>query len=121
MVVHKGSIVVLGVRSHSRAVTDAEVVAFEAMTEIRASETEHFELPASFDVSQYVHGFGGVLQTMLASAIAPEGPSERDREVAELLESIWFSALVGWASGTSADADIGRIMQRAAALLLPAP
>jgi AcrR family transcriptional regulator len=71
------------------------------------------------DVSQYVHGFGGVLQAMLASAIAPEGPTARDREVAELLESIWFSALVGWASGTSADADIGRIMQRAARLLLP--
>jgi AcrR family transcriptional regulator len=72
------------------------------------------------DVAQYVHGFGGVLQAMLASAIAPEGPGERDREVAELLESIWFSALVGWASGTSSDADIGRIMQRASKLLLPA-
>jgi AcrR family transcriptional regulator len=70
------------------------------------------------DVSQYVHGFGGVLQSMLASAIAPNGPTARDREVAELLESIWFSALVGWASGTSTDADIGRIMQRASKLLL---
>ena len=46
--------------------------------------------------------------------------TDRDREVAELLESIWFSALVGWASGTSADGDIARIMQRAAKLLLPA-
>jgi TetR/AcrR family transcriptional regulator, cholesterol catabolism regulator len=72
------------------------------------------------DVSQYVHGFGGVLQSMLASAIAPDGPTARDREVAELLESIWFSALVGWATGTSTDADIARIMQRAARLLLPA-
>jgi TetR/AcrR family transcriptional regulator, cholesterol catabolism regulator len=72
------------------------------------------------DVSQYVHGFGGVLQAMLASAIAPDGPGARDREVAELLESIWFSALVGWASGTSSDGDIGRIMHRASRLLLPA-
>ena len=72
------------------------------------------------DVSQYVHGFGGVLQSMLASAIAPDGPTPRDREVAELLESIWFAALVGWATGTSTDADIARIMQRAARLLLPA-
>src|SRR5512143_3424064 len=71
------------------------------------------------DVSQYVHGFGGVLQAMLASAIAPDGPTGRDRDVAELLESIWFSALVGWASGTMADGDIGRIMRRACRLLLP--
>jgi len=72
------------------------------------------------DVSQYVHGFGGVLQSMLASAIAPEGPTTRDREVAELLEGIWFSALVGWAAGTASDADIARIMQRASRHLLPA-
>jgi AcrR family transcriptional regulator len=72
------------------------------------------------DVSQYVHGFGGVLQTMLASAIAPDGPTMRDREVAELLEGIWVSALVGWAAGTSTDADMARIMQRAARHLLPA-
>ena len=42
----------LGARSQARAPSDAEVVAFDAMTEIRASETEHFELPASFDVAQ---------------------------------------------------------------------
>ena len=70
------------------------------------------------DVSQFVHGFGGVLQRMLASAIAPDGPTARDREVAELLESIWFAALIGWASGTTADGDIGRIMRRACGLLL---
>jgi TetR/AcrR family transcriptional regulator, cholesterol catabolism regulator len=70
------------------------------------------------DVAQFVHGFGGVLQTMLASAIAPDGPTVRDREVAELLESIWFSALIGWASGTAADGDVGRIMRRACGLLL---
>lgn len=73
------------------------------------------------DVSQFVHGFGGVLERMLASAIAPEGPTARDREVAELLESIWFAALVGWASGTTADGDIRRIMRRACGLLLPEP
>jgi len=71
------------------------------------------------DVSQFVHGFGGVLERMLASAIAPDGPTERDHEVAELLESIWFTALVGWASGTTSDGDIGGIMRRACGLLLP--
>ncbi len=72
------------------------------------------------DVSQYVHGFGGVLQTMLASAIAPDGATNRDREIAELLEGVWFAALVGWAAGSSSDADIARVMQRASRLLLPA-
>jgi AcrR family transcriptional regulator len=99
------------------------------ITDLTATMTANRELTVALlrallsgkrDVSQYVHGFGGVLQAMLASAIAPDGPTARDREVAELLESIWFSALVGWASGTSADGDIARIMQRAAKLLLPA-
>ena len=71
------------------------------------------------DVSQYVHGFGGVLQAMLASAIAPDGPTDRDRDVADLLASIWFSALVGWASDPTADGDINPIMRRACRLLLP--
>jgi AcrR family transcriptional regulator len=99
------------------------------ITELTATMTANRELTVALlrallsgkpDVSQYVHGFGGVLQAMLASAIAPAGPRQRDREVAELLESIWFSALVGWASGTLSDADISRIMQRAAKLLLTA-
>ncbi len=60
MVVHKGSIVCLGARSQGRATTEAEVVPFEAMTELRASETEHFELPTSFDVTHYVHGEFGL-------------------------------------------------------------
>lgn len=60
MVVHKGSIVVLGARSHARAADGAEVVPIEAMTDIRSSETEHFELPESFDVAHYVHGEFGL-------------------------------------------------------------
>jgi TetR/AcrR family transcriptional regulator, cholesterol catabolism regulator len=71
------------------------------------------------DVSQYIKGFGDVLQAMLASAIAPEAPTTRDREVAELLENIWFTALVGWATGTTADDHISEIMQKATRLLLP--
>jgi len=71
------------------------------------------------DVSQYIQGFADVLQAMLASAIAPEDPTARDREVAELLENIWFTALVGWATGTTGDDHIGEIMQKATRLLLP--
>jgi TetR/AcrR family transcriptional regulator, cholesterol catabolism regulator len=99
------------------------------ITDLTATMTANRELTVALlrsllsgkrDVSQYVHGFGGVLQAMLASAIAPDGPTVRDREIAELLESVWFSALIGWASGTFSDADIGRIMRRASRLLLPA-
>ena len=62
--------------------------------------------------------FRTVLQTMLATAIAPKGSTKRDHEVAELLESIWFTALIGWAIGTDPDAHIGEIMRRSTRLLL---
>ncbi len=60
MVVHDGSIVVLGVRSHPRATDGVEVIPIESMSDIRTSETEHFVLPAHFDVTDYVHGEFGV-------------------------------------------------------------
>jgi TetR/AcrR family transcriptional regulator, cholesterol catabolism regulator len=72
------------------------------------------------DVAQYVDGFRTVLQTMLATAIARKGPTKRDREVAEILESVWFTALVGWATGTDTDIYIGELMKRSTRLLLPA-
>ena len=71
------------------------------------------------DVAQYVDGFRVVLQAILANAIAPKGATKRDREVAELLESIWFTALVGWAIGADSDAHIGEIMKRSVRFLLP--
>lgn len=62
MIVNKGSIVVLGTHAGAPATGDEGegVVPFEMMSEIRASETEHFELPATFDVTHYVHGELGV-------------------------------------------------------------
>lgn len=68
MVVHDGTIYVVGHRSAVRA-TEPEVVSLEAMTEIRASETEHFVLPASFDVSSYVHGVFGVAKPSKVRAL----------------------------------------------------
>jgi len=82
MVVHKGSLVMLGVRSHARAASDTEVVPFEAMTELRASETEHFELPASFDVSHYVHGEFGLGKPSKVRALV-----EFDARVADEIRS----------------------------------
>lgn len=82
MVVHKGALVVLGARSQGRATSEAEVVPFEAMTEIRASETEHFELPASFDVTQYVHGEFGLARPSKVRAIV-----EFDARIADEIRS----------------------------------
>jgi AcrR family transcriptional regulator len=70
------------------------------------------------DVAQYVNGFRAVLQTILATAIAPKGPTKRDHEAAEILEGIWFTALISWAIGTDADAHISEIIQRSTRLLL---
>jgi len=71
------------------------------------------------DVTQYVNGFRAVLQEILATAIAPTRPRKGDREIAEILESIWFTALVGWAIGADSDAHIGELMRRSTRLLLP--
>jgi AcrR family transcriptional regulator len=72
------------------------------------------------DVAQYVDGFRTVLQTMLATAIALDASTKRDRELAEILECVWFTALVGWATGTDEDTHIGELMRRSTRLLLPA-
>lgn len=73
------------------------------------------------DVAQYVNGFRSVLQAVLANAIAPERPRKRDLDIAEILESIWFRALVGWAIGADSDAYIVEIIRRSTRLLLPKP
>src|SRR5579862_1693132 len=71
------------------------------------------------DVAQYVDGFRTVLQAILSNAIAPNGAAKRDREIAELLESIWLTALVGWAIGADGDDYIGEVMKRSVRFLLP--
>jgi len=72
------------------------------------------------DVAQHIAGFRAALQAVLASAIAPQRPTKRDRDVAEILQNVWFTALVGWASGTDPDTYIADIMARSTRLLLPA-
>jgi predicted DNA-binding transcriptional regulator YafY len=57
MLVHRGSIVLLGAK---KGEAEVEVVPLEAMTEVRTSETELFTLPLDFDVTDYVHGEFGV-------------------------------------------------------------
>ncbi len=68
LVVHKGTILTIGAAVRAALAdghasrrprdeeTSLEAVPLDAMTELRASETEHFTLPATFDVNDYVHG-----------------------------------------------------------------
>ena len=70
------------------------------------------------DVVQHVRNFSDVLQALLASAIAPHGPTAADRETSEILQSIWFTALIGWATGSDSDDHIAVIMRKASRRLL---
>lgn len=61
MVVNQGAIFLLGARvAGGKPSASVDIVALDAMTDIRTSETEHFELPPDFDVTQFVHGDLGV-------------------------------------------------------------
>lgn len=61
MVVHQGAIHVLGTHATAgKTSPEVEVLMLEMMTDIRTSETELFELPKTFDVSQFLHGELGV-------------------------------------------------------------
>ncbi len=72
------------------------------------------------DVVQHVRAFALITQAVLASAISPSGTRAADREAAELLERVYFSALIGWATGADADDYMRTIMRRATARILPA-
>lgn len=62
MVIHKGALVVIGARPGTRP----EVLAFDDMLDVRASEDAHFELPVPFDVGDYIHGEFGVARPVRA-------------------------------------------------------
>ncbi len=65
------------------------------------------------DVAQHVRDYREATRAALTSAITAEQPTRTDREVAEILESTWFTALAGWATGTAADTDISESMRSA--------
>ena len=70
------------------------------------------------DVVDYVTAFGRILEDMLVTAIAAPDPNEKDRELAEILQNVWFSALIGWAVGTVSDNHIKTVMRSATRRLL---
>ena len=70
MVVHQGTIHVLGARViGGKASAEVDVLSLDSMTDIRTSETERFELPATFDVSHFVQGDFGVARPARARFI----------------------------------------------------
>ena len=73
MVVHRGALVLVGKPIPSPRDRDrdreVEVLPFDAMADIRASETEHFQLPGGFDVAAYIHGELGVAKPARARFI----------------------------------------------------
>lgn len=83
MVVHRGAIYVLGAKLVAGAPSaDVDIVPLETMTDIRTSETERFELPASFDVSHFVQGELGVARATRTRFIV-----EFDARVADEIRS----------------------------------
>jgi len=93
----------------------------EAMTANRALTTALLRalISGKPDVEQHVDAFRTMLQARVAAAMTPERPDQADPEVVEILASVWFAALAGWASGLDNDAHIRDIMRTATALLLP--
>ncbi|MBX3206413.1 MAG: WYL domain-containing protein [Labilithrix sp.] len=69
MVVHQGAIHVLGARAGAKASAEVDVLPLESMTDIRTSETEHFDLPPAFDAALFVHGDFGVARPARARFI----------------------------------------------------
>jgi predicted DNA-binding transcriptional regulator YafY len=101
MVVHQGAIVLLGARpgapaaaigsssssSSSASSRKVEVLPLERMTEIRTSETEHFELPDSFDVAAYVHGDLGIGPTSGTTAAGGRFIVEFEARIADEIKT----------------------------------
>ena len=69
------------------------------------------------DVAPYVQDFGATIQGMFLTAIAPDGPTARDRDAAAVLESVWFHAVVNWATNPDPTTDPAETMRRAVGTL----
>jgi AcrR family transcriptional regulator len=65
------------------------------------------------DVAPYVQDFGATIKGMFMAAIAPVRPTERDRNAAAVLESVWFHAVVNWSTNPEPTTDPAEAMRRA--------
>ena len=62
------------------------------------------------DVALFVQEYEATVNALLVSTIAADDPTEEERAAAEILENVWFSAVVGWATGTGSPAYLRAIM-----------
>jgi AcrR family transcriptional regulator len=70
------------------------------------------------DVAQHVRNFVALTEAILIATIAPNGATAADREAAQILERVWFSTLVSWATGVEDDDRIADVMRTAASRIL---
>ncbi len=86
MVVHEGRIYVLGARVlGGRPQPEIDVLGFDAMLDIRTSETERFSLPTNFSVANFVQGELGIARPARTTFMV-----EFDARVAEDVRSRRF-------------------------------
>jgi AcrR family transcriptional regulator len=52
---------------------------------------------------------------------SPDDPIKRDADVADVLQHVWFSGLVGWSGGIRSQTDVVEGVRRAAELMLASP
>jgi AcrR family transcriptional regulator len=60
--------------------------------------------------------FDTTMREALTRALAPHQPTEREVDLAVLLQQVWFTAMVSWASGVKDAAYIDRSVDKALAL-----
>jgi hypothetical protein len=70
------------------------------------------------DVALFVQRYETTVNALLVSTIAADEPTDKERAAAEILENVWFSAVVGWATRGASAADIHAIMDKTARAVL---
>ena len=58
------------------------------------------------------------MTAIIAGAMHPGEPSERDRAVARVLSQVWLSSLIGWVGGVDGPEVVGDDLERAARMLI---
>jgi AcrR family transcriptional regulator len=75
------------------------------------------------DLTQKVAAFHTRMERLITAALRGNGrgaadPSEEERRLADILQAVWFSALVGWAGGLHGQAAVVEQTRTAAELML---
>jgi len=65
-----------------------------------------------------VRRVSSAMTAIIAGAMHPGEPSERDRTVARVLSQVWLSSLIGWVGGVDGPEVVGDDLERAARMLI---